>query len=91
MVWVDVKSFLERFRDFKPPNEFVKDEAMKAIRGILGAQDLALRNLEIEQRGGVLYIKTKDAALRNQIFTRKDQILEELSKKLGNRIKEIYF
>ncbi len=75
----------------KPPKQFVRDEAAEAIRKALDVRDLVTNNLEIELKGGTLYIKTKNSALRNQIFIHKNQILEELSKKLGNRIQEIRF
>ena len=88
MAWVNIGNFLERFKDLKPPKQFVRDEVAEAVRRIL---NISIESEEIELRGGILYIKTKNSALKNQIFMRKHQIMEELSKKLGNRIKEIRF
>ncbi|HDO23632.1 MAG TPA: DUF721 domain-containing protein [bacterium] len=91
MTWVSVGNYLNRFKVLKPPEEFVRDEVAEAVRKALNVSALGGHNLEAELRGGILYIKTKNPALKNQIFMSKRQILEELGKRLGDRIKEIRF
>ncbi|NOY35525.1 MAG: DUF721 domain-containing protein [bacterium] len=88
MAWNNIGIFLERFKGLKPPKQFTRDETAGAVGRAIG---VSVNPEEIEERGGVVYIKTKNPILKNQIFMNKEKILEELSNTLGNRIKDIRF
>ncbi len=84
----NIGNFLDRFQALKPPKKFVQDETAKAVGAILGA---SVKEEDIDERGGVVYIRTKNPALKNNIFMRKADVLDELSKTLGKKIKDIRF
>ncbi len=88
MGWQNIGNFLDRFQVIKPPKKFIQDETAKAVGAVLG---FPLKNEEINERGGVVYIRTRNQAVKNDIFLRKGDILEELSKTLGKKIKDIRF
>jgi len=71
---------LGRFKDLKPPKEFVKNEVAQIINNLL---NISVDTREIEERGGIIYIKTKNSALRNEIFLRKEKILKILKERVG--------
>lgn len=73
---------MERFTNLKPPKKFIQDETAQAIKSILNI-DINLD--DIEERGNIIYIKTKNPSAKNEIFLKKNLILEILQKKIGNR------
>ncbi len=88
MGWQNIGNFLDRFQVLKPPKKFVQGETAKAVSAVLGAP---IKEEAIEERSGVVYIKTRNQAIKNNIFMRKEDILNELSKTLGKKIKDIRF
>lgn len=89
MPWNIAGGFLERFKNIKPPKKFIQDEVVKVIQNVLG---FSVDAGEVEERSGVLYIKTKNHSLKNEIFMKREKILEELFNRLGKKSpKEIRF
>lgn len=89
MGWENIGGFLDRFKSFKPPKKFMQDEAVEAINRVIG---VSVSPDDIEKRGAVIYVKTKNQALKSQIFMNKEKILSEFSKKFGSNCpKEIRF
>ncbi len=89
MTLLNIGDYLARFKKLKPPADFVKSEIIKIIKDILGAD---LKATDITCKGGVIYIKSKNPVLKNEIFIKKEKILEALGKKLGTLSpKEIRF
>lgn len=76
-----MENYLDKFRRIKAPEDFLKDKISLTIKDILKF-DIDLKDIEV--RGAIIFIKTKNAALKNAIFLNKEKILEKLSKKLGN-------
>ena len=67
----------------------MQDEAVEAINRVIG---VSVSPDDIEKRGAVIYVKTKNQALKSQIFMNKEKILSEFSKKFGSNCpKEIRF
>lgn len=81
MTWSGLENYLEKFRRIKAPEDFLKDKISLTIKDILQIE-IGLKDIEV--RGATIFIKTKNAALKNEIFLNKGKILEKLSKKLGN-------
>lgn len=82
MPWQNIGNFLDRFANLKTPKNFIQEEARQAIKNILNVE---INPEEMEWRGGVVYIKIKNSALKNEIFIKKEKILEILKQRLGSR------
>lgn len=82
MAWINIENFLEKFRELKPPKKFIEDETVKTINIIL---NISLKTEDIDYRNGIIYIKPINSNLKNEIFMKKEKILEELSKKFKKR------
>lgn len=82
MAWMNLGKFLDRFKDLKPPKKFIQDETAKAIKS---AVNIEINPDEIEERGGIIYFKTKNSSLKNEIFLKKEKILNSLKERVGNR------
>jgi len=82
MAWVSVSNFFSRYRNLKPPAEFLKSEISLIIKDVLG---VLLEPEEISIKGGVISIKTKNPLIKNSIFLKKEKILESLKQKIGQR------
>lgn len=80
MTWNSVGNYLNKFKKLKPPKDFLKEQTVLVIKKIL---DIDLEPEDIDCRGATLFIKTKNASLKNAIFLNKEKILEKLSEKLG--------
>lgn len=80
MSWNNIGKFLERFSNLKPSKGFIQDGAVMAIGKVL---NLKISSDDIEWRGGVIYFKIKNPAVKNEIFLNKEKILEILKERLG--------
>lgn len=53
---------------------------------------LKLNRKVLKERNGVLFLKIENPALKNEIFLKKEVILEALREKLGNKsLKDLRF
>lgn len=82
MAWENIGRFLERFSNLRPPKKFIQEETAKAIKSVV---NIEINPDEIEERGGVVYIKTKNSSLKNEIFLKKEKILNSLKERAGSR------
>jgi len=73
---------LDRFSKISPPKKFIQEETARAIKSVVNAE---INPDAIEERGGVVYIKTKNSSLKNEIFLKKEKILNYLKERAGNR------
>ncbi|MBU3925585.1 DUF721 domain-containing protein [Patescibacteria group bacterium] len=80
MTWTGISDYLSRFRNLKAPEDFLKEKISSVINDVL---KIIIKLEEIEVRNAVIFIKTKNPALKNTIFLNKEKILEKLSQKLG--------
>ncbi len=89
MNWINVSSFLDKFRYLSPPHFFLLDLVVKNIQETTG---LILKREEVELRNNFIYIKNLNILKKNVIFLNKDKILRKLLEKLGEKApKEIRF
>ena len=88
-MWKNVGKFLERFANLRPSKTLIKEQSAKIISGLLNVE---IKPDNFEERDGVLYLKSANPALKNEIFLKKNQILEALKEKLGpNAPRDIRF
>jgi len=88
-MWKNIGNFLERFANLGPSKNLIKDEAEKIIAGVL---NIEIKPENLEERNGVLFFKSANSALKNEIFLKKEIILETLKSRLGPKApKEIRF
>lgn len=80
-MWKNIGSFLKRFGNLKPSRRFIQRESARVIGEILGVE---INSEEVEERDRILFLKSTNPALKNEIFLKKNQILEALKEKLGN-------
>lgn len=79
-MWNNIGKFLERFANLRPSKKLIKEEGAKIISALL---NIEINSESFEERDGVLYLKIENPALKNEIFLKKNQILEALKERLG--------
>lgn len=79
MAWNIIGGFLEKFSNLKLTKDFYRDEIGAVIKDVLNI-NIDLR--DVDYKNGVIFIKIKNPALKNEIFMNKDKILENFSKKI---------
>lgn len=82
MSWINITSYLSKFKDFKPSRGLLKEEAAGALSQITGS---AIKPEEVEIRSGILYLKIKNPGLRTKVFMKKNTVLDYLFTKMGKR------
>ena len=88
MSWKLAGDFLSRFSKFKPPKQVIQDDVIEIINKIIGVK---LEPQDIVVNNNTVFIKTKNNLLRNEVFIKKEKILEALKEKLGKRITDLRF
>lgn len=89
MAWQGASDFLARFRNLKPPKDFIKEETVNAVRIVL---NISIKPENIVVGGGSVFLKNIEPSLKSKIFINKEKILKEIEKKLGHKSpKEIRF
>ena len=86
MSWKNIGNFLERFANLKPSKKLIQEESAKIISALLNVE---IEPESFEERDGVLFLKIQNPALKNEIFFKKDLILEKLKEKLGKNRRKI--
>ncbi len=79
-MWKNVGQFLNRFKNIKLSESFIRKESAEIISAILKTK---IEDNQIEERNGTLYLKTQNPAMRNEIFLKKNEILKSLNSRLG--------
>lgn len=80
MPWDKIDKFLERFTVIKPSKDWAKEEIAKVLKQIF---NMEFKPEDIEFRNGTVFVKTSNAVLKNEIFMRKNQILDLLKQKFS--------
>lgn len=80
-MWKNIGNFLERFANFRPSKKLIKEQSAQIISGLLNVE---INPDNFEERDGILFLKSANPALKNEIFLKKNQILEVLKDKLGS-------
>jgi predicted metal-dependent RNase len=77
-----ITQFLERFKNIKPGYGIIEESAREIIKDRLNIKE---DSFSISYNKPNLVIKTENSVLKNEIYLRKDEIINELRKKLGKR------
>ncbi|MCK6462688.1 MAG: hypothetical protein L6Q29_02605 [Candidatus Pacebacteria bacterium] len=83
-----ISNYLNKFFQIKPPEDYYKRKIIDFLNKSL---DINLKENEINVNFGVVWIKIQNNLLKNEIFLRKQEILNELSKRTEFVIKDIRF
>ena len=81
-MWKNIGNFLERFANFRPSKKLIKEQSAQIIGALLNVE---INPEDFEERDGVLFLKSANPALKNEIFLKKNQILEALKERLGEK------
>ncbi len=82
MSWKNIGNFLERFANFRPSKNLIKKESAQIISAFLGVE---IKPDNFEERDGTLFLKIQNPALKNEIFLKKNLILDTLKERLGEK------
>ncbi|HBB56742.1 TPA: hypothetical protein DEW47_01230 [Patescibacteria group bacterium] len=80
MAWNTISNYLAKFSNLKLSRDFYKEEVVKTVEEVIG---VTLKNEDTEYRNGIIYIKTSNQMLKNEVFIKKRQIIETFAKKLN--------
>lgn len=81
MAWHNISGYLDKFFKITPPKKYYQNKVAEVINSVLNTD---LKDEEVECRAGMVFVKIKNGALKNEIFLNKNKILEVLSEKLKN-------
>lgn len=81
-MWKNIGNFLERFANFRPSKTLIKEQSAKIISALL---NIEISPEDFEERDGILYLKLENPALKNEIFLKKNLILDTLKERLGEK------
>lgn len=74
----NIGDFLEKFKNITPPDKFVKEELISAVKDVVG---IAIEKDNIDVRNGTIFISV-DPIIKNEIFLKKSEVMENLKEKL---------
>ncbi|MFC1756806.1 hypothetical protein ACFLZC_01440 [Patescibacteria group bacterium] len=75
-----IRNFLSRFKDIKAPDKAVEYEVKKFIGNIFSEN---ADGVEVSFKKPNLIIKSNNQVLKNEIFIRKEEILEKINKEIN--------
>jgi hypothetical protein len=81
----NISDYLSKFKNITPPDKFVKDELVSVVKDVVGVD---IEKGDIDVRNGTVFIST-DPIIKNEIFLRKKQVMENLKEKLKTYKKTI--
>lgn len=74
----NISNFLEKFKNITPPDKFVKDVLISVVKEVANI-DIEKDNIDV--RNGTIFISV-DPIIKNEIFLRKSEIMQNLTEKL---------
>ncbi|HBM46156.1 MAG: hypothetical protein UT05_C0003G0072 [Parcubacteria group bacterium GW2011_GWF2_38_76] len=75
-----ISFFLDRFKKFSRPDIQIRESVSKAIKSEIGA-DVPEKDISVKE--GVVYIKTHNSILKNELFLKKKNILDTIQNVCG--------
>jgi len=80
-MWKTLSPFLEKFKNIKVPKEAIVDDLIDVILDVVGIK-LEKENITVNKP--VVYIKAIPV-IKNEIFFKKQKILEEMEKRFYSK------
>jgi hypothetical protein len=74
----NIGDYLSKFKNITPPDKFVKDELVLVVKEIVGVE---IEKGDIDVRNGTIFLSV-DPIVKNEIFLRKAEVMENLKEKL---------
>ncbi|MBL7045363.1 MAG: hypothetical protein ISR98_02075 [Parcubacteria group bacterium] len=74
----NISDYLAKFKNITPPDKFVKDELIAVVKEVAGI-DIEKSNIDV--RNGTIFLSL-DPLIKNEIFLKKNEVLESLKEKL---------
>jgi len=78
-----ISQLLQRFAGLKPGNGYIEQEAKKAIKEILKIENVGF---EVRYKKPYLVVMSPNAAFKNEIFLKKEDIQKTIRESTGNKI-----
>ncbi len=75
-----IGEFLGRFKGLKPSEKAIEEESRRAIKETLNIPDSYYK---LEYKNGTLVVSSRNSALNNEFFLKKEEIQERISGRLG--------
>lgn len=82
----DLGSFLARFSNLTPPDQFIKEELLRVIFAETG---ITLSKNAVDMQGNTAFIQAKSPAIKNEILLYKGSILKKMENARGRVIRDI--
>lgn len=76
---LNIGNFLEKFKNIAAPDKFVKGVLIAVINDAAG---VGIEKDDIDVRNGTIFLSI-DPIIKNEIFLKKNEIMENLTKKLS--------
>lgn len=89
MAWKNISGYLEKFFTIVPPKKFYQKEIVRIINNIV---NINLSQDDVDYMFGIVYVKSNNQILKNEIFFNKEKIIKALSSEIkNNKTKDIRF
>ena len=75
-----IDGFLKRFEKITIPDESVRLKTAEILSSEFGEE---IKKEDISVKNGIIFIKTKDASLKSDIFLKKQKIIDNINSYLG--------
>lgn len=91
-MWNNISNYLDKFFKITPPGkpgDFYRHEISKIIKD---SMNMEINDDDIDYQWGIVYVKTKNSAIKNEIFINKTKILKIINEKFKKKqIEDIRF
>ena len=74
----NIGNFLEKFKNITPPDKFVKEVLIDVVKDVVSVE---IEKDNIDVRNGTIFISV-DPIIKNEIFLKKSEVMENLKEKL---------
>lgn len=88
MAWQLAGNFLAKFSKINPPKKVIQDDIIEIVNKIVGVK---MESQDVVVNNSTVFLKIKNQLLKNEIFIKKEKILNSLKERLGEKITDLRF